>query len=140
MLAVMRRFALAAAAWLALVAAAGDDTTRTSSVFAPISTPADASYTVATLVLSITAAIAIVVLGLLAYAIVAFRVQPDDDGSEPAQVYGSDQIELAWTVIHLAFLRAAGSRLVVLAQWVWTYLTKQFGSRVIFEGQGGAES
>ena len=45
-----------------------------------------------------------------------------------------------WAGIHLAFLPAAGSRLVVLAQWVWTYLTKQFGSRVIFEGQGGAES
>jgi NADH dehydrogenase FAD-containing subunit len=45
-----------------------------------------------------------------------------------------------WAGIHLVFLPAAGSRLVVLAQWVWTYLTKQFGSRVILEGQGGAES
>ena len=99
---VMRRFAPAATAWLALaagVAAAGDDTTRTSSIFAPISTPADASYTGAMLVLLITAGIAIAVNGLLAYAIVAFREQPDDDGSEPAQVYGSEQIELAWTVI-----------------------------------------
>jgi cytochrome c oxidase subunit 2 len=81
------------------VATAGDDTTRTSSIFAPVSTPADASYTAATLVLAITACIAVVVGGLLAYSIVAFRRRPDDDGSEPAQVYGSDQIELAWTVI-----------------------------------------
>jgi cytochrome c oxidase subunit 2 len=83
----------------AAVALAGDDTTRTSSIFAPVSAPADASYTAATLVLAITAVIAIVVLGLLAYSVVAFRQRADDDGSEPAQVYGSDQIELAWTVI-----------------------------------------
>jgi cytochrome c oxidase subunit 2 len=81
------------------VAAAGDDTTRTSSVFAPVSAPADAAYTAATLVLAITAAIFVIVGGLLAYGIVAFRRRPDDDGSEPAQVYGSEQIELAWTVI-----------------------------------------
>jgi cytochrome c oxidase subunit 2 len=84
---------------LAGAALAGDDTTRTSSVFAPVSAPADAAYTVAMLVLSITAGILVVVGGLLAYSIVAFRRRPDDDGSEPAQVYGSDQIELAWTVI-----------------------------------------
>jgi cytochrome c oxidase subunit 2 len=81
------------------VAAAGDDTTRTSSVFAPVSAPADASYTAALLVLAIAAGIFVVVAGLLAYCVVAFRHRPDDDGSEPAQVYGSDQIELAWTVI-----------------------------------------
>ncbi len=78
---------------------AGDDTTRTSSVFAPVSAPADASYTAAMLVLAMTAVIFLVVGGLLAYGVVAFRRRPDDDGSEPAQVYGSDQIELAWTVI-----------------------------------------
>jgi len=80
-------------------ASGGDDTTRTSSVFAPVSAPADAAYTAAMLVLAITAGIAVVVGGLLAYSIVAFRHRPDDDGSEPAQVYGSEQIELAWTVI-----------------------------------------
>jgi cytochrome c oxidase subunit 2 len=80
-------------------ALAADDTTRTSSVFAPVSAPADASYTAALLVLAIAAGILVVVGGLLACAIVAFRRRPDDDGSEPAQVYGSDQIELAWTVI-----------------------------------------
>ena len=81
------------------VATAGDDTTRTSSVFAPVSAPADSSYIVAMLVLAITAGIAAVVLGLLVYSVVTFRRRPSDDGSEPAQVYGSDQIELAWTVI-----------------------------------------
>jgi cytochrome c oxidase subunit 2 len=70
-----------------------------SSIFAPVSRPADASLRAALLVLAVAAAILVVVGGLLAYGIVAFRCPPDDDGSEPAQVYGSDQIELAWTVI-----------------------------------------
>ncbi|TMB18447.1 MAG: cytochrome c oxidase subunit II [Deltaproteobacteria bacterium] len=81
------------------VASAGDDTTRTSSVFAPVSGPADAVYRVATLALAITGAIFVVVGGLLAYSVVRFRRRPDDDGTEPAQVYGSEQVELAWTVI-----------------------------------------
>jgi cytochrome c oxidase subunit II len=84
---------------VAVAAAAGDDTTRTSSIFAPVSTPAAAVRTIAMLVLAITAGISVVVGGLLAYSIVRFRLRPDDDGSEPPQVYGSDQIELAWTVI-----------------------------------------
>jgi cytochrome c oxidase subunit 2 len=71
----------------------------TSSIFHPVSAPADASYTAALVVLVITTGILVVVGGLLAYGVVAFRRRPDDDGSEPAQIYGSDQIELAWTVI-----------------------------------------
>jgi cytochrome c oxidase subunit 2 len=91
---------VATAAWLVTAAAhAADDTTRTSSMFAPVSAPADAVYQVATLVLAVTGGIAIVVVGLLTYSIVTFRRRADDDGSEPAQVYGSEQIELAWTVI-----------------------------------------
>ena len=54
----------------AVAAAAGDDTTRTSSIFAPVSAPADAVRTIAMLVLAITAAIAVIVGGLLAYGIV----------------------------------------------------------------------
>ena len=50
-------------------------------------------------VLSITGLIFAVVFALLAYAVVKFRRRPGDDGREPAQVYGSTQIELAWTVI-----------------------------------------
>jgi cytochrome c oxidase subunit 2 len=83
----------------AVAAIAGDDTTRTSSIFAPVSTPADAVRTIAMLVLAVTGGISVVVGGLLAYAIVRFRRRDDDDGSEPPQVYGSEQMELAWTVI-----------------------------------------
>jgi cytochrome c oxidase subunit 2 len=50
------------------------------------------------LVLAITGLIFVIVFGLIAYAITKFRKRPDD-GSEPPQVYGSNQIELAWTVI-----------------------------------------
>ncbi len=91
--------ALVGVAGAAARAVAGDDTTRTSSIFAPVSAPADAAVTAAMLVLAITAGIFVVVGGLLTYGVVRFRQPPDDDGSEPPQVYGSEQIELAWTVI-----------------------------------------
>src|SRR5262249_12441858 len=41
----------------------------------------------------------VVVFGLLSIAILRFRRTEANDSSEPAQVYGSTQIELAWTVI-----------------------------------------
>ena len=39
------------------------------------------------------------VAGLLTYAIIKYRAKDVDSQSEPAQIYGSTQIELAWTVI-----------------------------------------
>lgn len=51
------------------------------------------------LVLSIALAIFLVVGGLLVYALIRFRHQPTDSEHEPAQIYGSNQIELSWTVI-----------------------------------------
>ena len=36
---------------------------------------------------------------LLAYSVVKFRARVKDAGREPAQVYGSTQIQLAWTII-----------------------------------------
>jgi len=50
-------------------------------------------------VLAITAVIFVVVGTLLVYSVVKFRGTAADSGREPAQVYGSTQIELAWTVI-----------------------------------------
>jgi cytochrome c oxidase subunit 2 len=41
----------------------------------------------------------VVVFSLLAYVVVKFRAKAADAGREPSQVYGSTQIELAWTVI-----------------------------------------
>jgi heme/copper-type cytochrome/quinol oxidase subunit 1 len=48
---------------------------------------------------AVAAVIFVIVFSLLAYAVVKFRNRGDDDGSEPPQVYGSNQVELAWTVI-----------------------------------------
>ena len=71
----------------------------TPSMFAPVSTPAFAIREVSFLVLAIAMFIFIVVAGLTVYAIIRFRRRPGDDGREPPQVYGSTQIELAWTVV-----------------------------------------
>jgi NADH dehydrogenase FAD-containing subunit len=43
---------------------------------------------------------------------------------------------LAWAVIHVLFLATFGNRLVVVSQWMWTYVTQQRGSRLIL-GSGG---
>src|SRR5437870_11689403 len=70
-----------------------------TTIFAPASTAAAAIFDLSTLVLGVTAVIFSCVCALLVYAVVGFRKRPDDDGSEPAQVYGSNEVELAWTVI-----------------------------------------
>jgi len=40
---------------------------------------------------------------------------------------------LAWAAIHIMFLPQAGSKVMVFTQWVWSYVTKQRGSRLILE-------
>ena len=73
----------------------------TPSMFAPVSTPAFAIRELSVLAFVIVTFIFIVVAGLTVYAIVRYRRRPGDDGREPPQVYGSTQIELAWTVVPL---------------------------------------
>lgn len=51
------------------------------------------------LVLAITLAIFLIVAGLLLYVLIRYRHRPGDSDREPAQIYGSNQIELSWTVI-----------------------------------------
>jgi cytochrome c oxidase subunit II len=70
-----------------------------TNIFAPASTAADSIYSVGMLVLAVTLAIFLVVAGMLLYALIRYRRRPGDTSREPAQVYGSPQIELAWTVI-----------------------------------------
>jgi len=70
-----------------------------ANIFKPLSTPAELGFEVSLLALIVCAAIFIVVAGLLTYAIVKFRARPGDDGKEPPQIYGSNQLEMAWTVI-----------------------------------------
>ena len=78
---------------------APNDPSPIPSIFDPRSTPTKWIGHLSYFVLSITGLIFVVVFGLLVYAVVKFRRRPGDDGREPAQVYGSNQIELAWTVI-----------------------------------------
>ena len=70
-----------------------------TSIFAPETTPAKSIFDLSMFVLGITGIIFVVVATLLIYSIVKFRGTKADAGREPAQVYGSTQIELAWTVI-----------------------------------------
>src|SRR5271170_2687041 len=82
-----------------LSAAAPANPAPIPNIFKPASTPADSIFTLSRLVLAITGAIFAVVFGLLAYSVAKFRKRKGDDGHEPPQVYGSNQVELAWTVI-----------------------------------------
>ena len=69
------------------------------NIFKPESTPADSIFHLSLLVLAVTGLIFLTVFCLLVYAVVRYRRRGGDDGCEPPQVYGSNQVELAWTVI-----------------------------------------
>ena len=69
-----------------------------TNIFAPASTPAQWILDLSVFVLEVTGAVFVVVFSLLVYSLVKYR-KKTTDGREPAQVYGSSQLELAWTVI-----------------------------------------
>src|SRR5262249_36346101 len=69
------------------------------SIFAPASGHAKTLFDLSMFVLAVTGVIFIVVFGLLARAILKFRRTAANADREPPQVYGSNQIETAWTVI-----------------------------------------
>ena len=90
-----------------------------TSIFAPASTPADSIFGLSIFVLLTVASIFIVVFTLLVYAMVKFRRKSGDDRREPPQIYGSTQVELAWTVIPILIVVAlllAGARVVASVQ------------------------
>jgi cytochrome c oxidase subunit 2 len=64
-----------------------------------VSTPAFDIRDLSFLVLAIVTFIFIVVAGVTVYSIIRYRHRPGDDRRDPPQVYGSTQIELAWTVV-----------------------------------------
>lgn len=70
-----------------------------TNIFAPQSTPAKSIFDFSIFVFAITGIIFVVVCTLLVYSISKFRAKPANANSEPAQVYGSNQIEMAWTII-----------------------------------------
>ncbi len=70
-----------------------------TGIFAPDSTPADQIFGLSMFVLAVTGTVFAIVFGLLLYAAIKFRKRAGDGPREPLQIYGSDQLELAWTVI-----------------------------------------
>ena len=70
-----------------------------TTIFSPVSTPAKSIFGLSLFVLAVTGAIFLIVFALLLYSVVKFRKRKSDDGREPPQVYGSNQVEVAWTVI-----------------------------------------
>lgn len=85
--------------WSVVGAAADTGSAGISNIFAPESTPAKSIFDLSIFVLAITGIIFAVVFILLVYSVAKFRATAANDDREPAQVYGSTQIELAWTII-----------------------------------------
>src|ERR1700683_4692696 len=75
------------------------DPSHSPNIFKPDSTPADSIFNLSLFVLAITGVIFLLVFSLIVYSIVKYRRREGGDHSEPPQVYGSNQVELAWTVI-----------------------------------------
>jgi cytochrome c oxidase subunit II len=72
-----------------------------TSIFSPAGTPAHSIFNLSMLVLGITLGIFVLVAGLLTYVLLRYKHRPSDPDAlqEPPQIYGSNQIELSWTVI-----------------------------------------
>jgi cytochrome c oxidase subunit II len=70
-----------------------------TSIFAPQGTPARSIFGLSILVLGVCTVIFLTVAGLLLYTLIRFRHRRGFTQREPAQIYGSTQIELSWTVI-----------------------------------------
>src|SRR5271154_6117618 len=90
-----------------------------TNIFAPASTPAKSIFGLSVFVLAVTSAIFVVVFALLSYCVVKFRKRTNDDGREPPQVYGSNQVELAWTIIPILIVVAlfmATARVIAIVQ------------------------
>jgi len=90
-----------------------------TNIFAPASTPAKSIFGLSLFVLAVTGAVFLVVFILLLYSVVKFRKRKNDDGREPPQVYGSNQVELAWTIIPILIVVAlfmATARVIAIVQ------------------------
>jgi cytochrome c oxidase subunit 2 len=134
-------------AFIARPAGASDSTVTTPSIFDPSSTPAQGIVDYSSLVLGICAVIFVLVTLLLTYTVIRYRQRPDDDDREPPQIYGSNQLELAWTVIPVIIVfvlsmvtvrtifalqvdeRPAGWMPVTAVghQWWWAFEYPEFG-------------
>ncbi len=88
------------AALLLQVQVPGTAEHRVTNIFRPMASPASAEKDIALFVFAITGVVFVVVATLIISTMYRFRQRSsDDDHQEPPQVYGSNQIEVAWTVI-----------------------------------------
>jgi cytochrome c oxidase subunit 2 len=81
-----------------LLASVSGAASPSTSMFKPASTPAGKLNDLSIFVLAISGLIFAGVSVLLVYALVRYRARKGD-ATEPAQVFGSLQIELSWTII-----------------------------------------
>ncbi len=95
--------ALGAALLLARGAWAENKPSAVPNMFEPTSVPAHEEYILSLFVIGITAGILLVVGGAWAYVVVRYR-STDKSDIEPPQVYGSPQVELAWTVVPIVIV------------------------------------
>ena len=96
---IRSRLSLLVLLWAGVVPVFAQGGGATPTIWAPASTPAHEIYRLSLFVLLVTGSIFTVVGGLLLFVIIKYRARPADSLHEPAQVYGSVQVELAWTVI-----------------------------------------
>jgi len=133
--------------FVAAAASAAEPAIQTPNIFDPSSTPAIGIAEFSHLVLGICAAIFVLVMGLIAVTVIRFRHRPGDDEREPPQVYGSNQLELAWTVVPIiiVFVLSLVTVRTILAlqideqppgwmpvtvvghQWWWEFVYPEYG-------------
>jgi len=115
----MNSFSRVAGLWCLMTAVGCGQTVHpVGNIFIPQATPAESVYHLSVLVMTVCAAIFVVMAGLLTFTIMRFR-RKADDGNEPAQVYGSNRIEVAWTVVPILIvlvLTMATARVVIAVQ------------------------
>ncbi len=90
-----------------------------TNIFSVAATPAHAIRGLSFLALAITGTIFLIVGTLMAVAMVRFRNRPGRDQREPIQLYGSNQIELSWTVLPILIvlvLFLATARVIVATE------------------------
>jgi cytochrome c oxidase subunit 2 len=142
-----------------LVGLVGASSADNLNIFDPVSPPANSIRDLFYLVLLITGIIFVLVEGMLLYCIIRFRKRPGDS-REPPQIYGSQPIELAWTlapllIVFILFLIVVRYDVairrdqvpsdavrvkVVGHQWWWEYQYPDLGERFPELGQKGIQS
>lgn len=101
---IRMRLSIFAGVFLASLPAFCENRFVSTDSFLPQTTPAHDIYYLALFTLTLAGCFFVVVASLLFYAVTKYRARKSDPLHEPAQVYGSTQVELAWTVIPIILI------------------------------------